>query len=320
MEGNKSKKTLYIVIIVVVLLSLFCLYLLNDKYGWLKKNNDKETIKKNDNTSVKEEQKEEEEVKDLTFNQRAFLDEIIKGNNNIDVNKVLSTSEASIKDTFINKITPINTALEISIKAKTDVLLEQSSISTDDIFELRKEMIMAADSYDRALGNLSGEADGFELYTTITYKAPLNNYYYFDGVEGVYLIEVNYAYLFNILKDKLTIEAKDYLILKSEVFKYNNGNYLYKDGGLGIEWNEFEKVILLYDDYVRVHPNETIVNNEYKTLFNIYIGIMELPNTPIYKEDGVTITTEVLNTYKDIIDNHKDFTKYNELKTKYESN
>lgn len=59
-----------------------------------------------------------------------------------------------------------------------------------------------------------------------------------------------------------------------------------------------------------------ILINKYKTLFDIFIGIIELPNTSIYENS--IVKEEVLIIYKDIIDNHKDFTKYNEVKAKYE--
>jgi hypothetical protein len=288
----EKKKSLIIVLSgVVFIVLLIGLYLLNDN----------------------------EELKDLSFNQRGYLDEVIAGSN-LDINKNLSSSERSIKDTYVNKTITINTSLEGDIKVKTDALLEQDSISTTDISTLRREMIIAADSYDMALAELSGEAGEFPLYTLITYYSPLNNYYYFDGIEGTYMIEVNYSYLYNVLKEKLTPATRAYCILKSEVFKYNNGNYLYKDGALSVTWDKFEEVLLLYDNYVKTYPDETIVNNEYNILFDIYIGITVLPNTPIYGYDGETVTTEVLNTYKDIIDNYKDFTKYDEVKIKYDAN
>ncbi|NLV90242.1 MAG: hypothetical protein GX032_02095 [Tenericutes bacterium] len=314
MENKKITKNLYCVILMglVLFLSLFCLYLLNDKYEWITNNKVENTIE----NVINETEEKEEKINDLFYNQRAFLDEIGESSN-IDFAKTLSPSEQTIKDTFLSKINPINLSLENNIKLKTDSLLNQSSISSDDVYKLRREMILSADSYNIALGNLANDTKGYELFTIITYQAPLIGYYYFDGIEGTYLIEVNYAYLYNVMKEKLTPSTRAYCILKNEVFKYNNSNYLYKDGGLGITWNEFKEVILLYDDYVKKYPNETEVNKEYKTLFDIYIGIIELPNTPIYENN--IIKEEVLITYKDIIDNHKDFTKYGELKNKYEN-
>jgi hypothetical protein len=46
-----------------------------------------------------------------------------------------------------------------------------------------------------------------------------------------------------------------------------------------------------------------------------------LDNTPIYEDKAKTkIKSEVLDTYKDIVDNHLDFTRYDEIKTIYDEN
>lgn len=311
MYMEENKKIWRLVLIVSLVVALFCLYLLNDKYKWIEFNK-KETTNNNE-----KEEEEENVLEDLFYNQRAFLDEI-KEASNIDVLRVLSGSKKTLKESYVSKITPINNSLETAIKTKTDALLNQETISTEDIMNLRRDMIISADAYNIALGNLQGDTDSFELFTTIVYQSPLNSYYYFDGIEGSFLIEVNYAYLYNIMKDKMTPAARAYSIIKNEIFKYNNSNYLYKDGGLGVTWDVFKEVILLYDEYVLEYPNETKVIDEYNTLFDIFIGTTELPNTPIV--ENKSIKSEVIKAYKDIVDNHKAFSKYNEVKKKYDSN
>jgi hypothetical protein len=311
---EKETKTGLIIFLTALITTFFWvgLYLLNDKYDWVDLPGD---------TAEKEEEKEEEqeEIEDLTFDNKAYLNELIKSSN-IDVNKTLTTTETTKKEKYLDDFDQLFTELNQAITSKVDELKDKDTLTTTDMESFEDFLLTKIEDYNDKLANLSSDAD-FNLSTIIVYNMPLSDYYYIDNTEGTYFLDLNYALIHNTFKDQLTEARREYYVLKNNIYKNNNTNKLYKDAALLGTWDEFKDIILDYDAYVKKYPSETKVKDEYDTLFDIYIGEFTLDNTPIYKDKNKTeVKDEVLQTYKDIIDNHTDFSRYEEVKTKYDKN
>lgn len=313
--NQKGRKGLIIIIIMLLLIILLGgFYLLNDKYEWIKFNKEKEEVN-NDN----KDEEEKEEIKDLTFDNRLLLSEMIKSNKT-DINKELTTSENELLDKYMDKFDTIYDDLEIEINEKITTLNKKDKITSSDASDFESFLIEKEETYNSVINELFGESD-YDLSLIILSKVKLLDYYYIDTIEGSYFVDVNYAAIFNALKDKLEASKKDYYILKNNIYEYNGTNSLYKDAGLIVTWEEYKDVILAYDDYTQRYPSETKALDTYDTLFDIYTGEFTLDNTPIYEDKAkTTIKSEVLDTYKDIVDNHLDFSRYDEIKTIYEEN
>jgi len=316
MEENKQKRGLLITIIVIVIVVLLGgFYLLNNKYEWVKFTKDKEETK---NENENENTDENEEIKDLTFDNKDYLNKLIESVD-IDVNKELSSSNEAIKDEYLDHFTNANDELKTAIDEKVNELKEKTSITTADMEGFEEFLSSKTETYDAILTDLSEEAD-FELATIILSKADLLDYYYIDNTEGMYFVSINYGYLYNIFKDKLTAERKSYYILKNDVYNLEGTNSLFKDAGLIVTWDKLKNVIIDYDKYLKLYSNETAAKEEFTKLYDVYTGEFKLDNTPIYEDDNKTIKEEVLISYKDIIDNHTNFSKYDEIKAKYDAN
>ncbi|MFA5602773.1 MAG: hypothetical protein WDA21_03460 [Bacilli bacterium] len=310
MEEPHTKKGL-IIFITALITTIFWvgLYLLNDQYEWVDLNN-----KKNEKT--KEEEKEE--IEDLNFDNKAYLNEMIN-ENEINVDDDLNSAESTKKEAYLNDFDELSTKLNQDITTKVDELKDKDTLTTIDMESFEDFLLTEIEDYNDKLANLSSDAD-FELSTIIVYNMPLSDYYYIDNTEGTYFLGINYAKIHNTFKNQLTEARRDYYVLKNEIYKNNNTNDLYKDAALLGSWNEFKDIILDYDTYVEKYSSETKVKTEYDKLFDIYIGEFTLDNTPIYEDDEETIKDEVLSTYKDIVDNHTDFSRYEEVKEKYDEN
>ncbi len=304
MESNSIFKTFLSLLLLVIIIGGG--YYLNQKYKWINFN----SATKTSNTDYTK-----ENIDDLVFNNKAYVKDLID-TNHIDINANLTNEQIVTKENVLKSLTTLGKAMKNKVDSAKKEMLNKDIMTTSDIDGFKKILLNQAYDYNNTLSDLSEKVD-YNLYTIIVYNMPLLDYYYIDNSENVYSIDVNYAYLYNIYKYMLDNSSKDYCILKNNIYKYTNSNYLYKDGSLVISWMDFEKIILLYDGYMTKYSTDSIVKKEYDNLFNIYTGDDILPNSSIYNQDGVTLKEEVLQAYKDMVNNHSSFSRIDEIKNKY---
>ncbi len=142
-----------------------------------------------------------------------------------------------------------------------------------------------------------------------------NNGFIIEHNEGEITLELNYKYLYNNFKNKAAEVKVDYYNLKSTIYDYANSNHLYKDAELGVTWDQYRKILVLFDDYLKKH-NQTTHQDEFNRLFGVYIGNPVLDNTPIYDKNN-KLKAEIKESYEYLLTNNKIFSKYEEVKSHY---
>lgn len=286
----------FLIIIGVILLVAVLVFFLNLKFKW---------IGYDEKEPIREEEIEKDTAK-LIFNNKDYINKLI---DLINIDIVENFSESDLDD-----LANLNSELEIEIKNNPD--FKKEVITIEDLVKIRTFLIITADNLNLKLAQLSNK--DFNEYVTLGLKMELNDYFYVDQIEGMLMVDINYAHLYNELIDNLTDEAADYLKLKYNIYNFEKSNSIFKDGGLVIKFSQFKDVILLYDAYAQKYDND-FFNNEYKFNYEVFVGKQYMPNLSLIGEDN-KIQEEYLIQYTDILDNNLNFTYYEDLEEVYNNN
>lgn len=194
--------------------------------------------------------------------------------------------------------------------------IESVSLAKNRLLNIAKNQELSAEfleEFEEFMNNVESN-----LVPEETSEEKLNtNGFLLQMSEGLYYIDINYQYLYETFNDKATKVKTDYYDLKSKIYDYADSNNIFEDAALKISWNEYREILILFDNYLKKHSETIEPQEEFNNLFEFYIGNEIIDNTPIYDGNG-KLKEEVKESYKFLLENNKDFTRYEEVKAHYE--
>lgn len=163
---------------------------------------------------------------------------------------------------------------------------------------------------------------GYEKEIQFAYYLPVSKYYNWNYPEGCLDIEMDYETIKNAFGNLLSDEIKSHLNIILKITEYSGfSNTIFSDASLMLSFEEFEEIILMYDDYMKKYSSNKEVKEEYNYYFGFYTGEYSVDNTSLFDENSYPKTNQdALESYKDILDNHKDFSRYDEIEEVYNKN